>query len=101
MRLWVAGEPLVDAGHPDQEQAQGGSVESVAQVFQGGRAESVSFIDNEQVDVARLRADHLLVGADVLIDADVYAREQLVEITVELAQRRGRRGGVEHGAGPG
>jgi len=47
-------------------------------VFQGGRAESVNFINDEQVDVARLRADHPLVRSDVLIDADVYAREQLV-----------------------
>ncbi len=85
--LGGAGQSLVDAGHPDQEQPEGPSIEAVAQVLQGRCGQLVGLVDDEQVDVARRRAGEVgLVAANVLVDAGLDALKQHVEVLVELAR---------------
>jgi hypothetical protein len=47
VELRVGGESLLEAGHADQEKAEGAAVESVAEVFEFVGGESFCFVDDK------------------------------------------------------
>lgn len=98
VELWVAGEGLLDAGHPDEQQPVITAVVLVAQVFYRGRGQAFGFVDDEQFDVVG-HPPLGSAGVDVLVDADIHPVVELSEVAAQFSQG-GRDGGrVEHGAG--
>jgi hypothetical protein len=49
VELRIPGEPFLDAGHSDEDQAELAAVVVVAQLLQGGHLEPVGFVDDEQL----------------------------------------------------
>jgi hypothetical protein len=97
VELGIAGHPLLDAGHADEDQTDVGAVEPVTDIFQGRGGQALGLIDDQQIgEVGPWIPGKFGRGVEVLLDAEVHPDGPPLQVVAEFAQacRDGR--GIEH-----
>lgn len=87
VELRVTAHAFLDAGHADQDQPDLGSVELVAQVFQGAVGEAFRFIDSDQLSMLSARFSWLGgLRIEGLIDAGLDTVAESVEVLAQCGE---------------
>ena len=84
VKLRIAGHALFDAWHADQDEADVVAVEEVTHIFQSGGIEALRFVKDDQLHVIPRQSAYRFPR--VLIDADVDAAEQIVDLMSKRAK---------------
>lgn len=88
VELWVVAEPLVDAGHANEDHREVFTVVAVAEQLERSRCEPFGFVDDEQIHEVR-HADRRggrfgLTRAEVFVGADLDLCLPAVDVVHEI-----------------
>ena len=98
VELRVPAELFFEAGYADQDQDDLVSVISVSEKLDGGGAEPLGFIDDDQFHDGEVASFSWLAHrCRVLLDADADSAEHLVEFLFERSWGQQHAGRVENG----
>jgi hypothetical protein len=99
VELRIPRQPLLQAGHPDQHQADVFAVIDVPQLFQPRHLQPVRLVDDQQGGIALGRqVESLGIGVQRFLDQDIEAAKQGVEVFVNPPRRIAERRRIEDGA---